>query len=484
MQKGARRLEGRVTLDPRTDVHQAAERIRDALTRLGCCYRTKRGDLVEVSYRQLGLVGDRYAVLEVDVQRLPPRVSINKLTSPDTLHHLTAVVGKPVRKLNTTGLTYCIELQPQARRRLPARVHLDLDERPPGAYMVPIGQGRDRAEWRSLLDTSHILVGGESRSGKSTWLNALLVALLAAHTPDELRLALVDPKGVEFAPLGGVPHLVQPVAQTPRTASAVTGWLIAEMDRRQELFAGVFARNLSVYNERVRARGEERVALPLILAVIDEVSDIALQCGLRSVFYQNLIRLSSKGAAFGLILVLATQNPKAEVLNTLIRGNMSTRIAFRVSGADHSRTILGTGGAQKLPRTIRGRMMARLDESLVELQGFYVPDEAVLALGRRWAGPYATRLSPVERELVRYAHEELAGAFPIGRLYERFKGRISYRQLSKLGRRWEHAGWLSPPASVIEARRVTNELWDLATRGAEDTPVPGELVGPADPKTL
>jgi hypothetical protein len=407
-------------------------------------------------------------VLEVDVQRLPPRVSIHKLTSPDTLHHLTAVVGKPVHKLNTTGLTYCIELQPRGVRRLPTRVHLDLDARPPGAYMVPIGQGRDRAEWRSLLDTSHILVGGESRSGKSTWLNALLVALLSTHTPDELRLALVDPKGVEFAPFGGVPHLVQPVATTPRTASAVMSWLIAEMDRRQALFAGVYARNLHAYNERVRARGEDEAALPLILAVIDEVSDIALQCGLRSAFYQNLIRLSSKGAAFGLILVLAAQNPKAEVLNTLIRGNMSTRIAFRVSGADHSRTILGCGGAQKLPRTIRGRMMARLDESLVELQGFYVPDEAVLALARRWVEAHAIQLSPVERDLVRYAREELGGAFPIGRLYERFKGRISYRQLSKLGRRWEHTGWLSPPASVVEARRVTDELWALAARAEDD----------------
>ena len=449
--------------DPKADVQQAAERIRNALTRLGLCYRTTRGDLIEVSYRRLGVVDRQYGLLEVDVQRLPPKVSISKLTSEDTMHHLTAVVGKRVLKLNTTGLTYCVELQPQARQRLPTQAPLDLEARPPGAYMAPIGQGREQGEWRSLLDTSHILVGGESRSGKSTWLNALLVALLAAHTPDELRLALIDPKGVEFAPFGGVPHLVQPVADNPRTASAVTGWLMAEMDRRKELFAGVFARNLLTYNARIRARGEQEAALPLILVVIDEVSDIALQCGLRSAFYKNLIRLSSKGAAFGLILVLATQNPKAEVLNTLIRGNMSTRIAFRVSSVAHSRTILGTGGAQKLPRTIRGRMMARLDESLVQLQGFYVSDEAVLALAQRWAASRGVSLSPVERELVVYARQELDGAFPVHRLYDQFKGEISYRQLAKLARRWEHNGWLSPPASVIEARQVTDELWELAS---------------------
>ena len=450
--------------DPKVEVYEAAERIRDALTRLGYCYHTKNGDLIEISYRQLGVVHDQYGVLEVDVHRLPPRVSIGKLVHPETIHHLTAVVGKPVHKLNTTGLSYCIELQPRPKQHLPRNVPLDLGARPVGAYMIPIGQGKEQAEWRSVLETSHILVGGESRSGKSTWLNAMLVALLATYTPDELKLALVDPKGVEFTPFDGLPHLIKPVAITPRDASAVTSWLVTEMERRRELFAGVFARNLKAYNERVS--NIDGQTLPLILIVIDEVSDIALQAGLRSLFYRNLIRLSSKGAAFGMVMVLATQNPKAEVLNTLIRGNMSTRIAFRVSSPEHSRTILGQGGAQGLPRTIRGRMMARLDESLVQLQGFYVSDEAVLALAQRWAASRGVWLAPVERALVRYAHKELHGAFPVGRLYEQFKGEISYRQLVKLARRWEHNGWLSPPASVVEARQVTDELWELAQRPA------------------
>lgn len=452
--------------DPKVDVYRAAERIRNALTRLGYCYHTKGGDLIEVSYRQLGVVSDRYGLLEVDVQRLPPRVSVAKLTGTHTLHHLTAVVGKPVHKLNSTGLTYCVELQPRSRRRLPTEVRLDVGTRPPGEYMIPIGQGLGRVEWRSLLDTSHILVGGESRSGKSTWLNAMLVALLSAYDPVEFRLALIDPKGIEFTPYDRLPHLIKPVAITPQAASATTSWLVAEMDRRREPFAQVFARNLSIYKERAAKAGLP--PLPLVVAVIDEVSDIALQCGLKSVFYKNLIRLSSKGAAFGVVMVLATQNPKAEVLNTLIRGNLSTRIAFRVSTVEHSRTILGRGGAQRLPRTIRGRMMARLDGSLVELQGFHVSDEDALALARRWAGRRGPRLTSVERGLIAYAREELEGAFPIGRLYERFKGTISYRQLVKLGRRWENNGWLSPPTSVVSARRVTDKLWEIAQRSAGD----------------
>lgn len=449
-----------MNLDPKFEVYEAAQRIRDALTRLGLCYRTKNDDLIEISYRQLGVVGEEYGVLEVDVQRLPPRVSISKLTDADTIHHLTAVVGKPVHKLNTTGLTYCIELKPRGKNRLPHSMPLDLSTRPGGEYMIPIGQGVDKAEWRSLLETSHILVGGESRSGKSTWLNAMLVALLSTYTPQELQLALIDPKGVEFTPLNGLPHLVKPVATMPLEAAEVTNWLILEMDRRRDLFAGVYARNLQAYNERVTKTGGE--ALPLVLIVIDEVSDIALQAGLNSAFYKNVIRLSSKGAAFGLILVLATQNPKAEVLDTLIRGNMSTRIAFRVATSEHSRTILGRTGAQDLPRTIRGRMLARLDGTMVELQGFHVPDEAILALVRRWAEQSGPTLSPVERALVVYAQEELGGLFPIKRIYDQFKGQISHRQLVKLGQRWEHNGWLLPQESVVDARRITEELIKIA----------------------
>ena len=89
-------------------------------------------------------------------------------------------------------------------------------------------------------------------------------------------------------------------------------------------------------------------------------------------------------------------------------------------------------------------------------------DEAVLALAQRWAASRGVSLSPVERKLVVYARQELDGAFPVHRLYDQFKGEISYRQLAKLARRWEHNGWLSPPASVIEARQVTDELWELA----------------------
>ncbi|MFZ5919072.1 MAG: FtsK/SpoIIIE domain-containing protein [Chloroflexota bacterium] len=182
------------------------------------------------------------------------------------------------------------------------------------------------------MGRSHILVGGESGSGKSTWLNTMLVALLMAHTPQELQVAIVDPKQVEFQAYAGIPHLFAPIATEVDEAAALTARLLAELDCRRALFAGVLARDLAAYN---RVADEP---LPLLLLIVDEVTDIALQAGLRSAFYTDLIRLVSKGRAFGLVVVLATQNSKAEVLNTLIRGNLSTRIAFRVTTAEHART--------------------------------------------------------------------------------------------------------------------------------------------------
>jgi len=440
--------------DPGREVAEAARRVQQALTQLGHCYLTRDGRLVEVTFSRLGLVGDKYGLLEMDTTRLPPRVNVARLVHPDTLHHLTAVVGKPVKKLNTTGLTYCVVLKPQPRKQLPRRVELDMNTRPPGKYMIPIGEGRKGPVWRSLLDTSHILIGGESRSGKSTWLNAMLISLLNAHGPDELRLALIDPKTVEFLLYHGIPHLFTTVATEVEEATTVTEMLIAEMERRQALFTAVMARHLAGYN----AQANE--LLPLVVTVVDEVTDIALLAGLHSPFYTNLIRLASKAGSFGIVLVLATQNPKAEVLNTLIKGNCSTRIAFRVTTPEHSRVILGVGGAQDLPQTVRGRMLARLDAQPVELQGYLATDEVIRAATDRLRAQPPSPLSLKEAQLVLYALHYLGGLFKVRELSEAFP--ISYRRIATLSQRWEQRGWLLPGATRQESKAVSSELVRLA----------------------
>ncbi|MFZ5915675.1 MAG: FtsK/SpoIIIE domain-containing protein [Chloroflexota bacterium] len=368
--------------------------VRQTLLNRGLYGKGQDGSIQEVPWRRTILLDEVGAVVfEVDVGRLPVR--IEKLLNPEVAHQMQASLGgRRVTVTNSQGLLFGVALEPDARPRqtpLPQHVVLDMAHRPGGHYLIPIGQGENGPVWRSLLETGHILVGGESGSGKSTWLHAMLTAVLAAHDPSDLQVALIDPKQIEFQVYRHAAHLFAPVAVEASEASRLTARLLAELDRRRQLFAGVGARNLVNYHHLTAER------LPLVLLVVDEVTDMALEAGLKSPFYRDLIRLVSKGRAFGLAVVLATQNPKAEVLNTLIRGNMSTRIAFRVATANHSRTILGLPGAEQIPRSVRGRLVARLDRDLVNLQGFDIINQRMAShLGHRVAEEFDSTAGPTE----------------------------------------------------------------------------------------
>lgn len=449
---------------------QLAEQARRVMTQIGLSHRLSDGRLLPVTFDLVGVTRDaRYGVLQVDMQRLPPRVKVAQIVHPDTLHELTANTGYHWGRLNTVGATLCVELDADHRRALPRCVELDLDTRPAGDYLIPLGMGAAGAVWRSLLETSHILIGGESRSGKTTLLNAMLAALLAGETPERLRLALFDPKSVELVSYTGLPHLYAPIVRGRDMVQGAVGLmrrLEIEMDEREQAFLAVRARNLSQYNHKSPA------PLPLIGVVIDEATDLSLQAG--DPFTRPLIRLASKGAAFGIVLIIATQHPKADILDTLIKGNLSTRIAFRVATVEQSRTILGLSGAQDLPRTVRGRMLARLDADLVELQGFYVPDDQIErltdalrggALNEQDLAPAVSSpqaLSDLQVRLVQYALDELDGAFVSNKIAEVFQSEISARGIKSLASEWEQRGWLSAPRYQGDARHVTEELAALA----------------------
>ncbi|MBN1936841.1 MAG: DNA translocase FtsK [Anaerolineae bacterium] len=442
------------------------QRLMERLAEMGFCRPLPDGTVDHIKFSRVFVADDASrAAYEVDVQRVPRGVRLDKVIANATMHDLTIALGRHTDRLNTIGATLAVELDAGLRRPLPTRVLLDLAALPNDKYLIPIGVGRGPVA-RSLLETSHILVGGESRSGKSTWLNAALVSLLARHTPSDLRLALIDPKGVEFTLYRDLPHLYRPIAVEPAEAIETVEALAAEMHRRQRMFQAALARNLFAYNARAAALGVE--GLPLLAVVIDEVTDLALLAG--KAFTDPLTRLASKAASFGIVLVLSTQNPKAEVLNTLIKGNLSVRIAFRVAAPEHSRVILGVSGAERLPRTMRGRMMARLDADLVELQGYLVRDEWVATLTNHLRGyrldpqmgvptdPPRPALTDLERRLVRYAVEELDGAFVSNKIADTFKTEISARGIKNLAAEWEQKGWLSAPRYQGDARYVTGEL--------------------------
>ena len=461
-------------------VQPTGETMMQTLLRVGFGRKLANGEWDHVKFSRAFVADDgRYLGYEVDTDRLPQSVSLDRLAADKIAHELSIALKYHVRRWNTHGITWVVELDTSHRRPLPHSVTLDLGSWASTPYTIPIGLGHHGPVCRSLLETSHILVGGESRSGKSTWLNSALVALLARHGADRLKLALFDPKGVEFIQYRGIPHLWADIAVETGEAVALIAALAAEMDVRREVFSAAMARNLSAYNERVAPLGLE--PLPLIVAIVDEVTDLSLLAG--NAFMTPLTRLASKAASYGIILILATQNPKAKVLDTLIRGNLSVRIAFRVASGDHSRVILGRAGAERLPRTVRGRMMARLDADLIELQGYHVPDRWIDCLAAKLrgyrldptfvtdamarastdqSGARQMALTDLQRQLVQYAVQELGGAFPVGKLYQRFKDQLSHRQMRKLAARWEREALLLPAASENEPRRVTEELSRMA----------------------
>ena len=164
----------------------------------------------------------------------------------------------------------------------------------------------------------------------------------------------------------------------------------------------------------------------------------------------------------GVSLIVGTQLPSAKVISPQVRGNLATAIAFQCRTHLESQAILGTAGAEKLDRP--GLALAFLDGRWQTVQTLRVDPESS-DLAERVSAPPAPALEPVEMALVRYALDELGGAFIIGRLYEQFGAQISKRQLTRLGQRWEMRGWLTTPAHATDARKVTGELAALAGEG-------------------
>lgn len=454
---------------------------RQTLTRLGFCQRTADGDLWQVTFKDVGYYppGDA-AVLVVDVHRLPRKVTTLALADRVVIHELsTAVGGYPVQAVNTTGLLYLVRYASplQAAARLPKRVDLDLATRPSVPYAVPLGvDPRGQPRWESLLRLLNVLIGGAPGGGKSGLLNAWLASLTQAHPPGELRLSLIDPKGVELHGWRNLPHVLGPVAETPQEARRVLDLLRDEIDRRKRLFQAVGARSLAGYNRRISELTNQRthaespdpfadspfahslIPLPLHLVVIDELTDLTIQAGgPKSDLFLKLISAASIGRALGIQFLLATQSPRAEIVNGNLKAVLNTRIAFRTAGREDSRVIMDRPDAADLPADRPGRMVLALDGNTRIYQSYYLSDEALRAFQGTTQQP-ASLLTPDEQRVLRIALDELGGAFVIGEIYARTwpasTGGVSKRWLEHLAAAWEARGWLARDSDPIHPRRV------------------------------
>jgi S-DNA-T family DNA segregation ATPase FtsK/SpoIIIE len=215
----------------------------------------------------------------------------------------------------------------------------------------------------------HMLVAGATGSGKSVCLNTLLMSLLYANGPDDLKLLLVDPKRVELPVYNGVPHLVVPViTDVEKTVNALK-WALREMDRRFDLLSKFGARDLATYN----ARAEEKI--PYLVIVVDELADLMMTA--MADVEGAIVRLAQMSRAVGIHLVLATQRPSVDVITGLIKANIPARIAFAVASATDSRTILDQMGAEKLLG--RGDMLFSTAELATpkRLQGAFISDDEI-----------------------------------------------------------------------------------------------------------
>lgn len=216
----------------------------------------------------------------------------------------------------------------------------------------------------------HILIAGETGSGKSVCINSLITSILFKATPDEVKMILIDPKVVELSVFKTIPHLLVPVVTDPKKAAGALHWAVSEMTSRYKLFADRGARNLTRFNEIADQDEEDR--LPRIVVIIDELAELMMATP-REV-EDSICRIAQLGRAAGIHLVVATQRPSVNVITGVIKANISSRIAFKVNSGVDSRTILDKNGAEKLLRN--GDMLYHPSGAPKEtrLQGCFVSD--------------------------------------------------------------------------------------------------------------
>ncbi|MFB4162726.1 DNA translocase FtsK [Alteribacillus sp. JSM 102045] len=252
-------------------------------------------------------------------------------------------------------------------------------------HVLSVALGRDisgEPVLASLHKMPHLLVAGATGSGKSVCINGIITSILMKARPHEVKLMMIDPKMVELNVYNGIPHLLTPVVTEPKKAAQALKKVVAEMERRYDLFSHSGTRNIEGYNELIKKqneKGEEKQPeLPYIIVLVDELADLMMVAS--SDVEDAITRLAQMARAAGIHMIIATQRPSVDVITGVIKANIPSRIAFGVSSQTDSRTILDSAGAEKLLG--KGDMLFQPvgANKSTRVQGAFVSDEEVEAV--------------------------------------------------------------------------------------------------------
>ncbi len=245
---------------------------------------------------------------------------------------------------------------------------------------LPLALGKDiagAAQVADLCKMPHLLIAGSTGSGKSVCVNSIIMGFLYNSSPEDVKLILIDPKVVELAEYNGIPHLLMPVVTEPRKAAGALGSAVAEMERRYHLFAENNVRDIRSFN-KLAQMDESLEKLPYIAIIIDELADLMMVAGKEVEDY--ICRIAQKARAAGMHLIVATQRPSVDVITGLIKANIPSRVAFAVSSQVDSRTILDSGGAEKLLGMGDMLFLPVGASKPIRIQGTFVKDEEISAV--------------------------------------------------------------------------------------------------------
>ena len=229
--------------------------------------------------------------------------------------------------------------------------------------------------------TPHLLVAGSTGSGKSVCINSIITSILMRTKPDEVKLVLVDPKKVELSMYNGVPHLLAPVVTDPRKANIALKKIVAEMERRYDVFEASGTKNIAGYNAYVEKKNKNTdeagqiKKMPFIVVIIDELADLMLVAAKE--VEDSIMRITQMARAAGIHLIVATQRPSTDVITGVVKANIPSRISFAVSSSIDSRTILDMTGAEKLLGKGDMLFLPQGENTPLRVQGTFISDDEI-----------------------------------------------------------------------------------------------------------